>query len=277
MRYLFDCWNKIKKKVDSKAVALFLDFDGTLAPIADTPEKVIISPHTKESLNKISKNGSFRLAVISGRALSDIKRILGISGIIYVGNHGLEIEGPKIRYTIFAAQKYRAIVDKIKKELKEKTFSIKGVRLEDKGLTLSLHYRLASKKDTNLIRTIFYETTIVPAVKNIIKTTTGKMVLEVRPALDWDKGKVVLWLLARWKFMLKDRDIVPIYIGDDTTDEDAFRALKNKGVTIFVGIAENSSAQYYLKDTKEASCFLRKLLDLQKDKNGGFNQGKRTV
>jgi len=123
------------------------------------------------------------------------------------------------------------------------------------------------KKNIPQVKTIFHETVILYLVRNKIKIKTGKMVLEVRPPSEWDKGKIVLWLLVRQKFALKDKSFVPIYIGDDKTDEDAFKVLKNNGITIFVGKPKPSYAQYYLKDTNEVKEFLKRILLMQPDKN----------
>lgn len=268
MEYLFDSWDKLKKDLDDKAIVLFLDFDGTLAPIADTPEKAVIPPETKAVLRKISENSSFRLAIISGRKLSDIKRMVGIKGVIYCGSHGLEIEGLKIKHTVYISQQYRATLDKIKQAFREKGCGIKGIRLEDKGLILSFHYRLSDKKDAHFIRDLFSEVVSSFVQKNEIKTIAGKMVFEVMPPVNWDKGKAVLWLLARWRFALAGRRVMPIYIGDDITDEDVFKALRKKGMTIFVGqCLSDSSAQYYLRNHEEVGKFLKEL----QEKNGRFN------
>jgi trehalose-phosphatase len=90
------------------------------------------------------------------------------------------------------------------------------------------------------------------------------MVLEVRPPVDWDKGKVVMWLLARQQFASEGKQVLPVYIGDDLTDEDAFKAIKNKGITIFVGEPKVSHAQYYLKNVNEVAEFIKVILKMQK-------------
>ncbi|MGE5197395.1 MAG: trehalose-phosphatase, partial [Deltaproteobacteria bacterium] len=143
-----------------------------------------------------------------------------------------------------------------------KITSISGAFMEDKGLSLSLHYRLADKKQIPLVKTIFHETVIVPLVRDKIAIRSGKMVLEVRPPVAWDKGRVVLWLLARQRFAVKDSEVLPVYIGDDVSDEDAFKALENKGLTVFVGAPKASSARYYLKDSGEVVEFLRRLSEI---------------
>lgn len=279
MKYLFDYWQSLKKGLNNKCILWFLDYDGTLTPIVDRPERVVLSFETKGLLKRLAREPRYRLAIISGRALKDIKKRVGIDKIIYVGNHGLEIEGPKIKFSrppfdirrdpAIAGEspvslRYKRILQHIKEDLNAKLSAIKGVFIEDKGLSLSVHYRLAERNQIPQVKTILQEATILYTVRDKIRIKPGKKVFEIRPNADWDKGKVVLWLLARWKFSLRGKDIMPIYIGDDRTDEDAFRVLKNKGLTIFVGSPKSSCAQYYLRDTEEVTKFLKLILELQK-------------
>jgi len=248
-----------------KFIFLFLDYDGTLAPIVQEPDKALISEKTLDILRGLSKNKHFRVAIISGRALKDIKNRIGLEGLIYAGNHGLEINGPKLKFKAPVSLRYKALLKKIKKELKKKFLKIKGVIVEDKGLSLSVHYRLVDLRDRWLVKTILHETLIYYTVGNKVKIRPGKKVLEIRPPLEWDKGKIVLWLLARRKFILNGESCVSIYIGDDITDEDAFKALRSKGVTIYVGEPGHSFAKYYLNNTKEVTEFMEQLLSIKEE------------
>lgn len=274
MEYLLNVWDSIEKKIDRNNLFIFLDFDGTLTPVVSTPEKAILPKAAKKLLKRISENPKIRLAFISGRSLEDIKSKIGIKNAIYSGNHGLQLGGPKIKFEPLVPPRYQMIVERIKNELGQKISRVKGAFVEDKGLTLSLHYRLAKKKDISVLKKIFQETVILYLARNKIKVKSGKMVLEVRPPVEWDKGKVVLWLLARNLFASKDKGILPIYMGDDVTDEDAFRAMKNRGLTVFVGKPKKSHAQYYLKDHNEVQDFLERILERY---NGRINKSKRTV
>jgi len=267
MNHLFFQLNKLKDSLKDKLIFLFLDYDGTLTPIVQSPDKAIISKKTMEILRRLLKNPHCRVAIISGRALKDIKNKIGLEGIIYAGNHGLEIDGPKIKFKAPVPSGYMAILKKIKAILKKKLSKIRGVIIEDKGLTLSVHYRLVDIKDAGLVKTIFHETLAHYIVNNKIKIKPGKKVLEIRPPLEWDKGKIVLWLLARLKFDLGKEPYIPIYIGDDITDEDAFKALKNAGLTVFVGDPGSSRAKYYLKNTQEVTEFLEQILKIKTDRD----------
>lgn len=265
MIYLFPEWNNLKEALKSAFVYLFLDFDGTLTPLAETPGKVVFPEEAKELIYALSQEPLCKIAIISGRVLEDLKDRVGLKGIVYVGNHGFEIEGPKIKFKSVVPNGYKEVLKKIKQELDEKLLSVKGTLVEDKGYTLTLHYRLVDKRDAPAVEKIFRDVTAAPLAGNKIKITSGKEVFEIRPPMEWDKGKAVLWLLARQKFAVGKRTVIPIYIGDDITDEDAFRALKEKRLTVFVGESKAASyAEYYLKDVQDVMKFLREILNIKK-------------
>lgn len=238
---------------------LFLDYDGTLTPIVGNPDKAIITPKIKELLKRLSKSRRCVPAIITGRSLKDIRKKIGLKNIIYAGNHGLQIDGPKIKFRASIGPDYKTILQTIKRKMNKKLSEIKGVLPEDKGLSLSLHYRLVSRKQIPFVKTSFYEAAAPYCKSGKIKTKTGKKVLEIRPAVKWDKGKAVMWLLKSLS-ATSDSSFVPIYIGDDSTDEDAFKALKNKGLTVIVGRNTKSYAQYYIRSTRETLDFIRWIL-----------------
>lgn len=242
---------------------LFLDCDGTLAPITDTPEKTVIPRETRILLDSLSHKSNRRIAIISGRNLADIKKRIGLKDIIYSGNHGFQIEGPRIKHEPAIPEGYKKILRRIKTNLENKLSGLKGVFVEDKKLSLALHFRLVDKQRLPFVKTAFYESIILYLVKNKIKVSSGKKILEVRPPVNWDKGRVVLWLLARKQFIQGEKEAFPIYVGDDMTDEDAFKALGRKGLTVFVGKSGSSNAAYYVKNTKEVINFLRLIADLK--------------
>ncbi len=278
MRYLFRHWDHLKEDLRNSRVILFLDYDGTLTPIADTPDRAVISREARDLLYELSKNRGCKLAVISGRSLKDIKSIVGLKNIIYSGNHGLEIDGPKLKFESVVPLGFKEIVRKIKLDLLRRLAHIKGVIMEDKGYTLSVHYRLVKEDSIRLVKTAFHEAIIYYLVSNKIKINTGKMMLEVRPPVEWDKGKSVMWLLARQVFVSGGDPVLPVYIGDDVTDEDAFSALRKKSLTIFVGRPKKSKAKYYLKGHRDVLKFLRMVNDLKRRQEYGRDtESKRTL
>jgi trehalose-phosphatase len=263
MRYIFKDLEKLKEILRGKYLFLFLDCDGTLVPIRDTPDKVVIPQQTKNLLISLSRKKNCKVAIISGRSLSDIKKKFGIKGIIYSGNHGFQIEGPGIRCVQFIPAGYKKALSCIKTRLESGVDGIKGVFLEDKGLSLALHFRLADKKKLPFIASIFRRAILLCSSKCKATIKRGKKVLEVMPPVSWDKGKIVIWLLAKQEAVLRRKNILPVYIGDDLTDEDAFKALKGKGLTVFVGKPRRSRARYYLRDTGEVGRLLRLISSLE--------------
>ncbi|MFH0839962.1 MAG: trehalose-phosphatase [Candidatus Omnitrophota bacterium] len=263
MYYLFNKWDKLKAGLKGKSLFIFLDYDGTLTPIKNTPAEAKMSAEARKVLKRLAKKGRNKVAIISGRSLKDIKKIVGISGILYVGNHGLEMEGPKITFKCPVTPAYIGILGKIKRELAAGLSKIEGVIIEDKGLTLSVHFRQVKKKDELPVKTIFYNSVRPYIKKRAIRVTSGKKVFEVRPPLRWNKGNAVMWLLAHSTALGAKRGTIPIYIGDDVTDEDAFKALRKRGITVFVGNAPLSKAKYYLEDSEEVIKFLKMILFLE--------------
>ncbi len=254
MRYLFRDLGKIGPLLINNPVFLFLDYDGTVIPIRGKPGHVLISKRVKGLLLALSKTPRCKLAIISGRSLKNISSVVGFDNIIYGGNHGLELKGPGIRFKSPVSKKHKAILEMINLALHKKLTPIKGALIENKGLSLTVHYRLVAPRQVPLVKTIFRQITAPHLRRNEICVRPGKMVLEAFPPVDWDKGKAVQWLLrkgeSRWV------GAFPVFIGDDLTDENAFKFLKDSGLTVFVGRQKKSNAQYYVNDTDEVLDFL---------------------
>lgn len=257
-KYLFPELGRIKEMLRGKFVYFFLDYDGTLAPIADAPQEAVLPKETKELLRSLAALPICKVAIISGRALRDIEKQVGLSHIVYVGNHGFEIKGPRITFESPLPRRYRTILKSIKEKLQKELSDIRGVIFEDKGFSFCVHYRQVDKSKIPLVKAAFSGALLIHEIRDDVTVRPGKMLLEVRPAIAWDKGKVVSWLLARQKFVSdeKGRNVLPVYIGDDFTDEDAFRDINNKGITIFVGRPRKTLAKYRVSNTDEVARFL---------------------
>jgi trehalose 6-phosphate phosphatase len=266
MKHLLQHWDFVEKQIGNKKVVLSLDYDGTLAPIAPTPAMAMFPPENREVLEGLAKNPRCTLAVVSGRALTDVKARVGIPDIMYIGNHGLEAEGPQFYFESLAPPQDKETMVRLKRDLNREIDGIEGVFVEDKGLTLSVHYRLANIEDEPVIQKIVLKTCHPYLAEKKIHLWEGKKVLEVRPSLDWDKGKALLWLLERGRVNAEPDDAFPIYVGDDVTDEDAFRAIHGRGIGILVGLSDLSDAQYYLNGPEEVTDFLKYLLEFMSQK-----------
>ncbi|MFC1667305.1 trehalose-phosphatase [Candidatus Omnitrophota bacterium] len=256
MKYLFNDWNKVSLKIKKAPhVFLFFDYDGTLTPIVSRPGLAKFPRATKSLIKKLGKDPRFTVAIISGRSLKNIKKMVGLKGIVYAGNHGMEIEASGVKFLRPSAiDSARPIIKKIRSSLRKELGHVKGVIVEDKLATLSVHYRLAKPSHISTIKGRFNKMVKSYIGPGKIKITSGKKVLEVRPSLAWDKGKAVTWLLKRKKTAFS------LYAGDDVTDVDAFRAIKSKGISIFVGRPKKTTmADYFLKDPKDIGKLIERL------------------
>jgi len=238
-----------------KGVILLLDYDGTLVPIAKRPELAILPPDMRALLKSLARR--FLVAIISGRSLGEVKKLVGVKGIYYVGNHGLEIDGPRTKLLRSEAKRIRPFIAEICTRLRKNLGVISGAIIEDKGLTASIHYRLVVRRELPSLKNIFGKIVGPYVNSGKIRVTHGKKVFEIRPNIEWDKGKAVLWVID---VVDPNGKLVPVYIGDDRTDEDAFLALKNKGVTVLVSEKRKKShATFFLKNVPEVKTFLKNL------------------
>jgi trehalose-phosphatase len=266
VQHLFCSWQFFAAEVRAfPHILLLSDYDGTLTPIVSRPEEAILSPETREKLSVLAKKPDFSVGIISGRSLSEIRAMVGIAGIYYAGNHGLEIEGPDFKLINPAAKAARVEIRNLAREFSAKLGSIPGVIVEDKGLTLSIHYRLVREAEENKVAEIFRQLTSPLLGEGKIRVTSGKKVWEVRPPVDWHKGKAAEAIIRKLKAVLKQEQLLTLYLGDDITDEDAFRVIhRPQGWSIFVG-GENpsSSAEYFLNSTAEVLTLLSRMLELK--------------
>ena len=252
MDYLFDRIGKILRRLRvAKRIFFFFDYDGTLTPIVSHPEEAILSKEIKSLLLALKKNPRYILAIVTGRSIEDIRNRVGLKGIYYIGNHGLEIFEPKKGIKQLFPLGVVPELKKIRDELSRQFMGIEGIFIEDKKSILAIHYRNADLR---------WVPSILMAIKQKLKNSVaplglgfGKYVVEVRPNSTVNKGTAVLELLDQFN----QDEVLPLYIGDDQTDEDAFRVLNRRGITIFVGLSGNSSAQYYVNDPLEVHEFLR--------------------
>lgn len=265
MQHVFSAWQEIGSRIRlARQIMLLSDYDGTLTPIVSRPELANLPDETRRLLQELTHRRRLKLGIISGRALADLRQRVGIKGAIYGGNHGLEIEGPGVSFIHPLAEEFKPLLRLIYRLLTQTFGSVQGVLVEDKGLTLSVHYRLVEDGKAETVRDMFNR--IVGRLRSggRVRTTTGKKVLEVRPPVKWHKGKAVQLIMKRYAKGGNRSGVLPIYLGDDLTDEDAFEFLeKYRGISIFVG-EENSPtrAHYYLKSPAEVAGFLKMVLEL---------------
>ncbi len=266
MQHLFQSWESFSSDIRAASHILLLsDYDGTLTLIVSRPDEAVLSPEVREKLCALVEKPTFSVGIISGRSLSEVKALVGIEGIYYAGNHGLEIEGPGLKFINLAAKAAQTEIKDLARQFEAKLDSIEGVIVEDKGLSLSLHYRLVKESEENIVAEVFHQITSPLLREGKIKVSSGKKVWEVRPPINWHKGKAVEIIMKETKVSLKCKQLSTIYLGDNTTDEDAFRIIhRPKGWSIFVGEENPSSnADYFLNSTSEVKTFLSRLFELK--------------
>ena len=204
-----------------------LDFDGTLSDIAARPEDAALRPGNASLLQTLASDMPGVIAavgIISGRALDDVAGRVGVPGLIYAGNHGLEIAGPGLRYRHPAAATAIPMMADVAGRLAAALDGIPGVAVENKGITLTMHYRQTPAEYRCRAVAGFYDAVRPLVDSGRCRITTAKAALELRPAADWHKGRALDLIRARIA-----PGAVPLYIGDDATDEDAFRAAQAAG------------------------------------------------
>jgi trehalose-phosphatase len=236
-----------------RSLAVFLDYDGTLTPIVSHPEKALLSDSMRQTLQALAARTS--VAILSGRDLDDVRQRVNIVAIVYAGSHGFDIAGPRgLRKEV--ATEFLPKLDMVEKELGKELAGVPGAHLERKRFSIAAHYRNVKESDVPKLERAVSE---VAARHPELRTIAGKKVYELQPNIDWDKGRALMWLLESLR--LDQQEMFPIYIGDDLTDEDAFRAVLNRGAGIVVSEEPRpTAASYSLKDPKEVERFLRKLV-----------------
>jgi alpha,alpha-trehalase len=241
-----------------------LDYDGTLTPIVERPDLAVLSEDMRATVRALASLCT--VSIISGRDRADVQRLVGLDELVYAGSHGFDIAGPdglEIQHEeggAFVATVHRAV-----ERLREVLAPIEGALVEPKRFAVAVHYRQVAEDGVSMVEAAVDQ---LLAETPDLRKTYGKKVFELRPRLDWDKGKAVSWLLEA--LGLRGPGVLPFYLGDDTTDEDAFAALAERGIGILIGCpARETAAAYMLDRPADVQRFLRKLVGTLEDKRRG--------
>ncbi|KAK8306424.1 hypothetical protein V6Z12_D03G127500 [Gossypium hirsutum] len=269
-------FDQITNPAKGKRIALFLDYDGTLSPIVDNPDCAFMSNDMRAAVKNVAQ--FFPTAIISGRSRDKVYEFVGLSELNYAGSHGMDIMGPVrqsfddhsncIRSTdnqgkevnLFQpASEFLPMIDEVFNSLINNTKDIRGAKVENNKFCVSVHYRNVDEKDWTVVAQRVHD-----VIRNYprLRLTHGRKVVEVRPVINWDKGKAVTFLLESLG-LSNCEDVLPIYVGDDQTDEDAFKVLRegNCGYGILVSsVPKESNAFFSLKDPQEVMEFLKSLV-----------------
>lgn len=247
-----DHLDEIAGRLDGRRPAVFLDYDGTLSPIAPRPELAILPEETREVVRRLAQR--YSVAILSGRSREDVASLMGLDDLSYAGSHGYDIAGPGFRHEV--GERIPDRIDSAAEALRRELEGIEGVIVEPKRFTISIHFRLALPEDLQRIEGVVDE---VASAHPGLRKAHGKMLFELRPNLDWDKGQALLWMMDALNLYAE----VPLYLGDDLTDEDAFRAVEKQGIGILVAEEPRpTAASYCLRDPGEVRRFLEWLAEL---------------
>lgn len=226
------------------------DFDGTLSPIEENPDAPEPTETNLRSLRTLRDHPQVRPAVISGRGLSDLEARVGIEGVDYIGNHGLELGIDGHRETHPDAAAAEPVLEEICNTLTDRLSEIEGTVVENKGVTATIHYRMVDREEVETVQDHIRDA-VSELGEGEVEIHDGKESLELRPAADWDKGTAIGQLLEHVD------DWLPLYIGDDTTDEAAFEQIRPDGITVHVGDNHQTAAEYRVRTSVEAEVFVR--------------------
>jgi trehalose 6-phosphate synthase/phosphatase len=241
-------WEEIASRLTGRGLFICLDFDGTLSPIVEEPELAAMPDDIRTTLTSLT--GLHPVAVISGRSLADIRKRAGLPGVICLGNHGAEMKGR----TPYA--KGRTSLEEFLSAARQAFASIPGIQIEDKGATASIHFRRVAPL---LLGDFFAAFKLIAGeFAEKVNVSEGRKVFEIRPHGAAGKGDAVRRLMEG---VGKGR--APIYMGDDTGDEDAFRAVRGAGISVAVG--GSTEADYYLTNQGEVCQFLELLTRIPRD------------
>jgi trehalose 6-phosphate phosphatase len=232
----------VEQLVASDGLFVALDFDGTLAAIEREPDEAAIPDATREAIVRLATEPNVEVAVVSGRELADVRERVGLPELSYAGNHGLEIHTDE--YVVHPeARRAEAAVAEACERLEDRLTDVEGAIVENKGVSATVHSRLVADGAVPAVREAV-ESAV--ADDDDLRLTTGKDVLEIRPAVEWDKGAAVRQLTDE---LVPDSETwLPVYVGDDTTDEAAFAVLEAHGIAVKVGEDPDTRAAYRVAD-----------------------------
>jgi trehalose 6-phosphate phosphatase len=253
----WDATEALAARLRGRRPAVFLDYDGTLSPIVENPADAVLSDGMRAALKHLA--AACPVAIVSGRDLADVQAFVADDSLYFAGSHGFDLAGPNgWREVVPIGKTFLPALEAAASDIEAAIAAIPGARLERKRFSLAVHYRqVAPNREADVAASL---ADVMPRHPKL-KHSGGKKVYDVKPRADWHKGRAVLALLT--ELDLDAADVLPVYLGDDTTDEDAFRALSNRGLGLVVrdGSDRRTAAHYGLESTDEVERFLHWLAD----------------
>jgi trehalose 6-phosphate phosphatase len=257
-RRMSDLPDGLEALVSATDPAVFYDFDGTLSEIVNDPDAAKLADGAADALTALSAHCP--VAILSGRDLADVRDRIGLPGLWYAGSHGFELTGPDGKHHENAeAAASVPVLAAAAAALADELGDIPGVVVEHKRFGVAVHYRNAARDRVGEVAAAVRSA----GQRTSLRVTTGREVIELRPDVDWDKGKTLRWVLDYIRDNEGGGRLLPIYLGDDITDEDAFDALADDGVAILVRHGDDgdraTAARYALDDPDRVREFTERL------------------
>jgi len=249
---------ELRRRLQGRELAVFLDYDGTLTPIVEDHTRAFLAGEVREAVRALSER--CKVAVVSGRDLALLRSLVQLDTVYCAGSHGFEIAGPAgRRVSLERGVEFLPEIDAVERALRTRLAGIAGHSVERKRFSVAVHFRQVAPRDVSLLEDVV---DAVLAEHPHMRRGHGKMVFEIQPDIDWNKGEAVRWLLERLGADLPD--VVPVYLGDDITDEHAFRALAGRGVCVAVrdGATRPTAADFALDHVADVPAFLGMLAAL---------------
>ncbi|KAM1068301.1 hypothetical protein ACFX2A_000282 [Malus domestica] len=262
-----DMFEQIIDASKGKQIVMFLDYDGTLSPIVEDPDRAFMSDAMRKTVKKVAR--CFPTAIVSGRCRDKVYKFVRLAELYYAGSHGMDIKGPakgskymKVSQGVLCqpASEFLPMIDEVYRLLVDKTKSTPGAKVENNKFCLSVHFRCVDEKKWN---ELFLQVRSILKEYSMLKLTQGRKVLEIRPTIKWDKGKALEFLLESLGYA-NCTDVFPVYIGDDRTDEDAFKVLRERGQGFGILVSKGpkeTNATYSLQEPAEVMDFLQRLVE----------------
>jgi len=235
------CYSRLPKEAFSgeKKLVFFLDYDGTLTPIVDRPGLAVIPEEMRRTVARLAQ--AHTVAVVSGRMREDVEKLVGVKDIFFAGSHGMDIAGPGLSLLEPRVKETAPLIEKVIAVLSKDLGGIEGILIEKKKISVAVHYRLL--KDEGRLAEIEARVRQIVEEHKALRLMHGKKVFEVLPDVPWDKGQAVRWILQALKLSWEDASV--IYIGDDVTDENAFRVLRTRGTGVLVSQKPLASCAHF--------------------------------
>jgi trehalose 6-phosphate phosphatase len=248
--------DEFTNRLADRLPAVFLDYDGVLTPIVDRPEDARMSASMRRVVHDLAQRCS--VCVVSGRDRPVVQVLMGVADLVVAGSHGFDIWHPE-RGTLGheAANGFEGLVDSVTEAVRTQVDDLPGVLVEPKKASVAVHYRMADEATRRQVGQVIER--LLAERSEELRVTPGKMVYELQPKRDWNKGRAVLYLLDT--LGLTGPDLVPMYLGDDVTDEDAFQALRGRGISIYVGDQDQLDRETAADFTLDSVDEVEQLLD----------------